>query len=209
MFCQLENMFYPLVSERPRLQTKLRELISNTIKACDLTYQIVNNDRNNIYSEKSLTLTREKGEDLATETLRLLTSLAGEAGAHENYNSREIVRGSLIIRNMEHIMKTVTRMAEIRMAATRTEKSALNIEVSSLTSATLETLKICLKNLASSFKKEMDINKTSVKIDFERKIQHAFETAINEDDLEHSHKAVEMIDAVESLNRSIYSCSKY
>lgn len=209
MLCELEDMFCSLVVEKPRLQTELRQVISNTIKACDVTCRIINNEGNGAYNQKSLSLTKIKGEKLASETLRLLTSLAGEAGRPAPSNSRKIVRGSLIISNMEKIMKTLSHMAEMRMGPAKMEESALSVETVSLTIATLETLKTCLSRLSSSFKGGSYTNDISVNIDFERKIQHALETAVDEGDLGNSHKALEMIGAVESLNRSINWCGKY
>ncbi len=209
MLCELEDMFCSLVVEKPRLQTELRQVISNTVKACDVTRRIINNEGNSAYNQKSLSLIKIKGEKLASETLRLLTSLAGEAGHPAHSNSRKIVCGSLVISNMEKIMRILSRMAEIRMELAKMEESALSVEIVSLTITTLEALKTCLSRLSSSFKGVAYINDISVNIDFERKIQHAFETAVDKDDLDNSYKALEMIGSVESLNRSINWCGKY
>ncbi|VAX20598.1 hypothetical protein MNBD_NITROSPINAE01-1883 [hydrothermal vent metagenome] len=197
-----------LVLEKPQLQLKLRELVLNTIKACEITDKIITHQGQSIPNQNPLLTTCKKNEKRSAEMRLVLTELAGDANACGRYSRREIVLGNVIISNMESIMNALLQISENKVAAYNAENSKATAEISLLTTHILTILKSLLKKLSSALRRKVSIPKINMAFNLELKIQNVLGIVLETRDNKNLHEMLEIIYAVESLDRSIIQCAK-
>ncbi len=201
-------MPYLLVVGKPKLQLELRELILNTIKACEITERIITHQGNSTPNQNPLLMTCKKIEKRSTEMRHVLTELAGDADFCRRYSRREIVLGNVIISNMESIMNALLQISENKIAVYKAEDSKAIVEISLLTAHILTILKSLLKKLSSALRRKISIPKINTVLSLEHKIQHALEVVLDKGNTRYLNEMLEIIYAVESLDRSITQCGK-